>query len=110
MVVSKFAAVFPVDDLACAVVAWTAALGVAPSFVDGTSWAQFDLVGGRLALAGTDRGCDLPGVMLKIDDLDAARDELVACGLTVGAIVQGPHERRFTAELPGGCATFYQPG
>ena len=34
---------------------WAALLGVAPTFVDGDRWAQFDVNGKRIALAGTDR-------------------------------------------------------
>lgn len=94
--------VFPVPDLAGAVETWTAVLGVAPTFVDGDRWAQFDLDGRRLALAGSDRVAERPGLMVKVADLDAARERLAAAGLAFGPVEQGPHERRSVADGPGG--------
>ncbi|MGH6957796.1 MAG: hypothetical protein ACREEW_14115 [Caulobacteraceae bacterium] len=109
MTIDKIAAVLPVDDLGAAAKAWAAALGVAPTFVDGERWAQFDVAGGRLCLAGLDRASDSPGLMLKVADLEAARAALAAAGFSPGEIAQGPHERRFSLALPGGDTTFYQP-
>ncbi|MGX6449517.1 VOC family protein [Patulibacter sp. S7RM1-6] len=100
--------VLPVDDLEEAVAFWTAALGVEPTFVDGDRWAQFDVGASRVALAGRDRTADVAGVLVKVEDLDATRAELVARGLEVTAIEAGPHERRCTATAPGGwVTTFY---
>jgi hypothetical protein len=102
--------VLPVGDMDAAVTAWSALLGVAPTFVDGGRWAQFDAGGRRLALAGSDRISDLPGVMIKVGDLAAARAAAIATGLETGPILEGPHELRFVVTTPGGWpATFYAP-
>ena len=79
-------------------------LGVEPTFVDGDRWAQFDLGGTRLALAGRDRAADAAGVMVKVADVEAARAALVATGLDAGPVQQGPHERRCTLTSPDGHA------
>ncbi len=102
MAIESFATVVPVPDLAEGVSFWTALLGVEPTFVDGDRWAQFDAGGRRIALAGSDRFADVPSVMLKVTDLDAAHAQLVALGAEVSAIADGAHERRFTAVAPGG--------
>ncbi|HVJ28410.1 MAG TPA: hypothetical protein VM493_12760 [Vicinamibacterales bacterium] len=102
MQVSGVATVLPVDDLKTAVHTYETILGTGPTFVDGDRWAQFDLDGRRIALAGTDRVSDRPALMLKVDDLEAARTALVSAGLTPGDIEEGPHELRITAEGPGG--------
>ena len=104
------ASVLPVDDVAAAAKTWQALLGVAPTFVDGERWAQFDVDGRRIALAGTDRVSNLPGLMLKVADLEAARGRAEAEVLTIGPIEEGPHERRFLADGPGGWpVVFYAP-
>ncbi len=97
----SLAPVIPVDDLAAAVRYWEAVLGGPPTFVDGTRWAQFDLGGRRLALAGTDRLTDRPAVMLKATELSAAREHLAALGATLGPVEAGPHESRFLAQGGG---------
>jgi hypothetical protein len=102
MDVENVAAVLPVDDVAGAAKVWAGLLGVAPTFVDGERWAQFDIAGRRIALAGTDRLSNLPGVMLKVADLAAARARAIDQGLTAGPIEDGPHERRCLIESPGG--------
>lgn len=102
MDIENVATVLPVDDVAAAAKAWAALLGASPTFVDGDRWAQFDVAGRRIALAGTDRVSNLPGVMLKVGDLDAARARAMDQGLTVGPIETGPHERRCLVESPGG--------
>jgi len=102
MDIEGVATVLPVDDVAAAAKIWAGLLGVAPTFVDGERWAQFDIAGRRIALAGTDRESNLPGVMLKVTDLDAARARAAAQGLTVGPVRQGPHEDRCLVEAPGG--------
>lgn len=104
----KIATMLPVDDVAAAVAAWTQVLGTPPTFVDGDRWAQFDVNGSRLALAGKDRIGAGAGIMAKVADLEERRDRLTAAGLAPGGIEQGPHERRFSVEMPGGgLAVFY---
>ena len=100
--------VLPVDDIAAAVADWSSLLGAPPKFVDGQRWAVFELGGRRLALAGSDRDTDTAGVMVKVDDLAAARDRATRLGLPVGPDREGPHETRFTLTAPGGWpVTFY---
>jgi hypothetical protein len=102
--------VFPVADLGDAVAFWSKLLGIEPTFVDGDRWAQFDLDGRRVALAGTDRTSDRPGLMVKVEELDAARRGLLADGFDVGPIEEGPHELRCTGTGPGGWAVvLYAP-
>jgi hypothetical protein len=100
----RIAPVVPTDDLAGAVERWSALLGVAPTFVDGDRWAQFDVAGGRLALSGADRVHDGPAVLVKVADLDEARSRAAAQGFEVGDITTGPHERRCVAVGPDGFA------
>jgi hypothetical protein len=102
MEIQGVASVLPVDDMKAAVAAWTGLLGVEPTFVDGEGWAQFDVAGKRIALAGTDRTSDKAGVMIKVDDLAAARERAIAQGLFAGPINEGGHELRCTVEGPGG--------
>lgn len=102
MQVQSMATVLPVEDLDRAVSVWKGLLGTEPTFVDGDRWAQFDFDGRRIALAGTDRTSDQACVMLKVDDVSAARDALAAAGLAPGEIEAGPHELRVTADGPGG--------
>ncbi|MHB8530082.1 MAG: VOC family protein [Caulobacteraceae bacterium] len=110
MEIQNISPVLPVDDLAASVEAWAALLGVRPRFVDGERWAQFEAGGCRLALAGADRDAGTAGVMVKVDDLAAARERATKLGLTIGPDRQGPHETRFTLTAPGGWpVTFYAP-
>jgi len=102
MRIEQLLPVIPVDDMAGAVAAWTVVLGIGPRFVDGDRWAQFDVEGRRLALAGTDRESDQPGVLVKVDDMEEARRRAASAGLEVGPTREGPHELRFTATGPGG--------
>jgi hypothetical protein len=102
MSIEGVATVLPVDDVAAAAKVWAALLGTGPTFVDGDRWAQFDVGGRRIALAGTDRVSNLPGVMLKVADLAAARANAEAQGLLVGPVQQGPHEQRCLVDGPGG--------
>ena len=94
--------VYPVDNLEAAVKSWSALLGVAPTFVDGDRWAQFDVAGKRVALAGTDRVADVPGLMVKVADVAAARDQAVRLGLETTPLQDGPHETRCTVTAAGG--------
>lgn len=100
--IERVAFVCPVDDLAASVERWSALLEAEPTFVDGDRWAQFDLGPVRLALAGTDRASDVAGLMVKVDDLEAARAVAVERGFAVGAPEQGPHEVRCLVGDPGG--------
>lgn len=100
----RIAPVVPTDDLAGAVERWSALLGVAPTFVDGDRWAQFDVAGGRFALSGADRVHDGPAMLVKVPDLDEARTRAQALGFQVGEITTGPHERRCVAVGPDGYA------
>ena len=110
MTIESITSVIPVDDLPAAVKTWTALLGVAPTFADGDKWAQFDVAGRRIALAGTDRFSDSPSVMIKVSDLTEARRRAVEQGLQVGAISDGAHEQRLEVRTPGGWpVTFYAP-
>lgn len=102
MDIQGVASVLPVDNMKAAVAAWSALLGVAPTFVDGDGWAQFDVAGKRIALAGTDRTSDKAGVMIKVGDLTAARETAVAQGLAASPIQEGAHELRCTVSGPGG--------
>jgi hypothetical protein len=108
--IDKLTTVLPVEDLPTAVTEWTAALGIAPTFVDGLRWAQFDLGGTRLALAGSDRVSDRAGVMAKVADLSAERMRLEERGLKPGPIEAGPHERRMEVSMPSGAVLLlYEP-
>jgi len=110
MKIQHLGSVLPVPDIGLAVSAWSALLGVAPRFVDEDRWAQFEVGGFRLALAGTDRDSDSAGVMVKVDDLEEARERAQNLGLEVSQTRQGPHEARFTATAPGGWPIlFYAP-
>lgn len=99
MSAERISPVVPVDDLANAVTTWSTVLGVEPTFVDGDRWAQFDVGGSRLALAGTDRATDDAGVMIKVGDIQSAHDAYGQAGLEVGPVSEGAHEVRF--ELGG---------
>ena len=94
--------VLPVEDVAAAADVWAALLGVAPTFVDGDRWAQFDVAGKRIALAGADRVSDRAGLMIKVGDLAAAREAALAKGLSVTEPQEGPHETRCVVTAPGG--------
>jgi hypothetical protein len=94
MRVEKIATVVPVGDLAAAVTTWSKLLGVEPTFVDGGRWAQFDVAGARLALAGADSVTRHPAPLLRVDDVAAARAEAATAGLETGPIEDGPHELR----------------
>lgn len=110
MNVEKVGLVFPVPDIATAVPSWRTILGVEPSFVDGARWAQFDVAGSRIALAGTDRFSESPGLMIKVSDCDAARTDLRRVGLEVSLVVAGEHERRAHVVTPGEwMAMLYSP-
>ena len=102
MSIQSFATVVPVPDIDEGVAYWRAVLGVEPTFVDGDRWAQFDVDGRRIALAGTDRFSDVPSLMLKSSDLEASRDAFAASGHEVSEVTEGAHERRFSATSPGG--------
>jgi hypothetical protein len=84
--------------------------GIATFVIDGV-WAQFDVANGRVCLAGPDHGVGGTAVMLKMDDLEAARGELESSAWQTGAITQGDHEDRVLATSPSGFrAICYRPG
>ena len=95
MTIERISPVVPVADMASAVATWTTVLGVDPTFVDGDRWAQFDVAGARVALAGTDRASDDTSLMLKVQDAAASHAAFAAGGQAVGELVQGEHEVRF---------------
>jgi hypothetical protein len=108
MQIERIGFVCPVPDVADAVRTMSLLLGAEPTFADGDRWAQFDVAGVRIALAGTDRVSDAPGLMIKVDDCEVAARELRDAGLDVGPVASGPHERRAQATMPGGwSATLY---
>jgi hypothetical protein len=107
MAAESITPVLPVDDLGAAVEFWSSVLGIAPTFVDGDRWAQFDLGSRRLALAGSDRLTDQPSVMVKVSDLEAVREQIGASGASIGEIESGSHELRFLAHTPFGAIIFY---
>lgn len=110
MDIERISLVLPVDDLAAAVAGWAALLGVEPIFVDAGRWAQFDVAGARIALAGTDRVGDGVALMAKVADLAAARAEALRLGYAAGEPEAGPHELRCTLEGPGGTpVVLYSP-
>lgn len=94
MPTERISPIFPADDVAAAAEFLAAALDRAPTFVDGARWAQFDVDGSRVMLAGTDRATDEPSLSVKVNDLDAAIARLRAAGFSVGDMTEGPHERR----------------
>jgi hypothetical protein len=100
--IERVSFVCPVADLAASVERWSALLEAAPTFVDGDRWAQFDLGPVRVALAGSDRASDAAALMVKVDDLEAARKVAAAGGFAVGEAEQGPHEVRCLIGEPGG--------
>lgn len=94
--------VLPVENVAEAARVWAQLLGVGPTFIDGERWAQFDVAGRRIALAGTDRVSDQAGVMIKVADLAAARAAALAAGLAATEPSEGGHEIRCVVTAPGG--------
>ena len=69
-----------------------------PSFVDGDRWAQFDVGGTRVSLAGTDRTTKIAGLMVKTEHLETLRESLKESGLSVSELVDGIHETRFSVD------------
>lgn len=102
--------VIPVSEMATAVTFWADVLGVEPTFVDGTRWAQFDHEGTRLSLAGDDSVTDEPAVMVKVNDPGAVAGRMRAAGCRVSPTTDGPHETRVVVTAPGGTPViFYAP-
>ncbi len=101
-------------DVAQAADSLAAMTGAGPGLRDGDDWVQADLpgTGVRLAVSGPAGGVTEPTVLLKVAELTAARDSLVAAGLAVGDVEQGGHEMRCTLTLPGVSSmaiVIYQP-
>lgn len=97
--------VLPVSDMEAAVSEWSTVLGVDPTFVDGDRWAQFDVGGTRLALAGADRESGDAGVLVKVDDVAAHVDTLRASDLDVEGPTSGAHEQRAVIRHADGTLT-----
>ncbi len=97
--------VLPVNDMEAAVSEWSTVLGVDPTFVDGDRWAQFDVGGTRLALAGADRESDDAGVLVKVDDLATHIDTLRSRGIEVDGPTSGAHEQRAAVHHAAGTVT-----
>jgi hypothetical protein len=102
MEIERLSVVLPVDDLAVAAAEWAGLLGVEPTFVHGERWAQFDVAGTRISLAGTDRVGDRAALMVKVPDVPGARADALRRGRDAGELESGPHEVRCTVEGPGG--------
>lgn len=105
-------------DVAAAVSELAALAPEQQGFRDGESWYHVDVpVGGtggsiRLAVSGPDGGVDAPTLLLKVADLDAARQELLDAGFETGPVEQGGHERRVpatAASMPGIRLVLYSP-
>lgn len=104
--IERITTIMQVEDLAAAVVRWSALLGAGPQFVDDDRWARFHVGGAYIALAGTDR-VDAAGVILRVADIDAAHARQTASGLAPGPIVVGAHERRFSIAMPDGAIAIF---
>ena len=89
--------IVPVDDVAAAVAHYTGELGLRVRFQDGDRWAELELNGPSLALAGPGEqpaGTEI-ALGLKVTDLDAALARLSKQGGTVLTEAHdGAHERR----------------
>ena len=98
--------VLPVDDLARALPFYERLLGVEARFRDGDRWAELELPGGlRLALAGPSEQAagGQPCLLLRGEDLDAARAWLDAAGAVAGpGAREGAHERTLVFADPEG--------
>jgi hypothetical protein len=106
----SMAAVFPVASMPGAVEFVSAVLGIAPTFVDGERWAQFDLNGARLALASGSETSGAAQVMVKVADVAAVAERLAKAGWLVADPVTGPHEVRVTVTGPEGwTVVVYEP-
>lgn len=92
--IAGLGAMFPTDDVAAATTALSAVFGCAPTIVDGERWAQFDVNGTRVMLAGTDRTDEHPSLAVKVTDLDTVVTRLREAGVDIGDPTVGPHERR----------------
>ncbi len=93
MTVQRAGAAFPSENLSATVELLSALVGV-PTVHDGDRWAQFDIGGTRVMLAGTDRDEQTPFLAIKVDNLDETLDMLRTKGFAVADPHTGPHERR----------------
>ena len=104
------AAVFPAADLGGGVRFVSAVLGLEPTFVDGSRWAQFDLGGARLALASGPESSGAAQLMVKVADVAAVGERLARAGYDVADPVTGPHEVRLSVTGPDGWSVvLYEP-
>ena len=95
MIATSVSTVIPVTDMEAAVESWERLLGLSPTFIDGDRWAQFDVGGTRISLAGSDRTSDNPGIRIKSECLETLRESLKESGVSVSELVDGVHETRF---------------
>ncbi|MGV9817307.1 hypothetical protein [Nocardia xishanensis] len=112
MSIERIGAILPTDDLPGTVALLTALFGVAPTFVDGDRWAQFDVGPSRIMVAGSDREGDAAALSVKVADLDAAVAALRGAGVALADPVTGPHERRAALEATPGTpwsVVLYEP-
>ncbi|WP_227980554.1 VOC family protein [Nocardia spumae] len=100
MTVLRVGPAYPADNLSAAVALLTALVGE-PTVADGDRWAQFDVGGVRIMLAGTDRADETPFLAVKVDDLDATLNDLRHKGFEVADPALGPHERRSVVRPAG---------
>jgi hypothetical protein len=108
MNVERVSVAFGVADWKRHVEALQAILG-APSMVQDGVWAQFDCGGSRVSV-GVKPDVPDTALMLKVSDLEAARDRLAAAGWETGDLIAGEHEVRVYASQPGGLNLIaYQP-
>lgn len=93
--------VFPARDLDRAVAAWAEMLGAEPVFV-GPDFAAFSGNGVEIGLTARP-WAEHPLVFWNVDDIEAARDVLVARGATpLGEIADGSLAELGTAEVTNG--------
>ncbi len=100
MTVQRIGPAFPSENLTATVELLTTLVG-APTVVDSDRWAQFDVGGVRVMLAGTDRDDETPFLAVKVDDLDATLNDLRHKGFKAEDPTVGPHERRCTVHPVG---------
>lgn len=98
MTAQRIGSAYPSENLSATVALLTALVGE-PAFVDGDRWAQFDVGGTRIMLAGSDRDDETPFLAVKVNDLDATLNHLRSRGFQADEPRVGPHERRATVHI-----------
>jgi len=85
------------------------ALFGAPSMIDGEAWAQFDIGGARVCLAGADERVESVAMMCKVADFAATSNILTAHGYRVGPVERWAHEERVVAARKDRQIVLYRP-